>query len=615
MDYTVSTVVKQDWTLAQICACMLSKNSCDPLVRSSFSAYAGTPHVGLDYSTAVSLFRAKTAGEKAKGLHPVANIGLAASMAPIAVTPQAMSQTTNGVETVMPYNRGYFAPVETKLETVKAFISDMISYVYTPNTSIPTSMVVPSNFASADPSIGLPVVHDVLKVSAEFKARDAIANSQLIFSEVSTDMAKWAATVSRAAAISQDLVSQGYTSALASRQVTIAGRVLTPPGMYVPNAKGCGDANVAYRVLERHRATRGVDKKWISPLGSGYYIGSMPKAMEAVWWRVVDILTVYERLEKPSYILLNSGVGSLVARSLAANGCLVICVSENSADYTTLEKFNALLKAQKGGGVFFVPGVVFSRLGMKSALFVDVGLQATPNALVGKDATSAKYATCFSSLLIRRCPAMAWLGVSEEVLKYAKAQGIGVCLSVHAHSGQAVFVTRPAPSFSTAACYNLNRHLARMVTANIFKSHFPISRCRFYETDKAKFGYDGRAINRIIIALNPERRKVVDLGSQLQDLTLEDGPMDGRIDADLMDFVPPAIAPAVVVGVPAAFEAPVVVSVDLDALLADVTAAMAPVTTTTTTTSTHMTGTATVTTTATAATGLVDDIPDNWDDV
>lgn len=521
MDFSTKTYSTSDFTLDDAISVLLMSPFCPPLIKSHYASHTKAAVPGLSYSVALQIFRAETKKQTTGSGHPIAVLKAHVLEKPVAVTPTAVVVATVPL-TTLAYQRGYFVDNananKSRLVAAKAQVADMLAYTYTPPQAIDKSLVCDSNFSSNNTAIGVPHVSGSRTMTDRFKARQSEDNAMLIYSQIQTpDL--WVKSLDAVTPILRDLTVQGYS---AQQNITLQEKTVVAPKVYTPLPKTCPTAEMAYKVLDRHRVARGEDRKWLSPLTSGYYIGALPRLVEEVWWRLADIMHVAQNI-KAGVLMLGTGITKVVAKSLAENGYVVFYYAATPIDSLTKEERDIQLKnilvAKKGACLPYSTLEAASVL-ERVDLYVDVGLKASATFSNKIITETTDWKRSWHALSASKANWMTWWGVTDAVLAVAKDNKLGVEKSVHAHSGQIIVVRAVAmpAGWTSVAAYTGTAHYSRMVTANIFKTHFPYSKRRFLEVDIAKYNFTNTAIAKIVINMAIERKVKVEL--QLGDDTL-----------------------------------------------------------------------------------------------
>lgn len=555
MDFTSKTFTTADFTFEQALQVILAHPLCDPIIKHSYPHVTGGVVQGLTYATALQIFRTESKRQTTGSGHPTVVLVSHATEHTIRVTPGAIVVNAKKPVTLK-YRRGYFVDaVHDKVSRViaaKAHTADMLAYTFTPNTPIDASHTCDSNFSKDQTSIGIPLVPGSRKMADTFKTRDAAGNGYKIFQQLQTQT-NWVWGLQAVEPLTASLVSQGHDAQTLSKIGPTAVKIPKP---YAPVPKACGSADLAYKVLDRHRGARGEDKKWLSPLTSGYYVGAMPRAIEEVWWRAADIFHVAVSMSARN-LVLGPGLGLNLARTLAANGLIVFYVANAAIDFLTEEdRVKQIQSLSIGAGACLPYSVTDAGKVLEQAeLYVDVGLKAATTFANKIVTETAAWNKSIASLITRQFNWMTWWGVTPEILKRAKQEKLGVEYSVHAHSGQALFIrmTKGPASWTADTSYAESRYYGRMVTANVYKTHFPFSRTRFLEVDVQKYKFQNLAVAGLTLNLAITRKQKVELKLLDDDASVPDVEDEGDIDfgtyevdqsvqaSDLAFVVPPSV--------------------------------------------------------------------------
>jgi len=500
MDFTMKNNSDVAYTLTDALKVVLHHPLGDPILKRSYPDHPRGLVPGLTFAVALAIVRAQARSQTKTVGHPTAVLSVQAMEHPIIVTP-AVVQVLTTPPLDLTYQRGYFVEelkgAEKRVIVDRALVADAIAYTFTPEQVVGENLVCDSNFIAGDLLSGVPVVLGTQTVLSSFKAGDGVQNGYLIFEQIQ-EKPEMMQAVSVVQAIHIDSSSQ---VTIAQQGVDhIPGEKL---GTYSPPVQLHATDQEAHRILEVHRQVRGDKrKKRIGQLTAGYYLGAIPQEVESIWWRVVDIMHVAQSLHA-QIITLGSGLGVILARSLAANGYVVLYPSDGSvSNPTRAEIEDHRSKLNQGIGVH----IPYLRMNESDAraradLYVDRGVVLSP--LVCSHRKSRARIRSIDTLIKQSRAWMTWLGVTDSILSLAQELGIGVENSVRAHSGQALFIKfiNGPKKWVAPDAYKGSRYYGRMLTATIFKTHFPYSRCRFWEVDVMLFGYVCISILRVKLIL------------------------------------------------------------------------------------------------------------------
>lgn len=522
MDFTFANEKRPEYNIDQYIAVLLAHPLCPATIRRSFVDHKTAAPPGVTYQEAFNRFQAHVQSKREAG-HPVATVAAVVAEHPVIVTPSAISvvKPASTVQT-HEYARGYYVPATKRAQSISAAVADAYAYTYTPIQTVPKDAMLSSNFQADRRAAGVPLISTVTRVGESFKASDSLHNAEAVFEQlkVKDGLAKGMVMV---APVISALISEGHQ---VSGPIVVAnGKKIQGPGVFVPKAKRCPDAATMYQVIALHRTARGEDRKWLSPLTAGYYLGAMPRQMETVWWRAVDILETARRINV-RIIVFENPASALLYRTLAANGLIVVYLSYAAVDYLSPKEARArimsCMKVVSAHGdmsavdcvklvtepipvpphtvsaIYDIPEVMVVMEGIKATtVYANKTTKQTPEFIASKKVVETK-----------RRPTMVWWPIADFVFEYAhKVQG-HIYPSVHAHSGSLIAVFHVVEK-QKLDVHDLPWYASRCVTANVYKTYYPYAHTRFLEADNRVFKYVNSAAFAVRMHLHVTRKERV----------------------------------------------------------------------------------------------------------
>lgn len=397
--------------------------------------------------------------------------------------------------TTLYYREGYYT-METKLSSVvRAQVSDIIAYVHTPTAVVPATLCVTSNFDSDMSFAGIPCIHSQLAVKPTWVASHAMSNAMLLYDQCESDARSAIALIDMASNVVSHLGTERIPS---TREVSAMGKMIIMPAPFRPPIRNSSDCKLAYKVLTLHRTARGEDSKWLSPLTAGYYIGAMPRSVDKVVWRAADIIHILRYIDKSVVVMDDQMLH--VANTLAANKYTVVVRTTKATCYN--EKNTAL-----------TPGSV-TRINVRHDMSVLNPLIVLStykpsvvysSGTIAVDSDFANYAEEFIKLS-ETASVLMWVGICPTVFAFCEEHGLSTFYSLHAHAGYMCVV-------NASKRHNVDpgRAYDRMINANIYKTYFPLSRCRMLELDRYRYSFENVALstNMVIRMRTPTKDKAV----------------------------------------------------------------------------------------------------------
>lgn len=455
---------------------VFSRLADDPFQSSDMAALFA-PFKGQPYPTTLTLALARVllASRRHALLmaprHPAIELTTAAAATDLEVSPSCIA-TMEPEPVSYVYHHGYFVKDGSSLVALKASMADTLAYTYTPSTPI-RDKTVTSNFVVDRSKLGLPQISTSLTVLDTWKKSDTMGNADLVYAQMSTPKVM----LQLQSAILPIMESVDKTMKRnVTRKVTMKSETLRSFALFKPLIGASTSEYGAYKMLQNHRAVRGEDTKWLSPMTSGYYIGGLPKMMDKIYWYVSDIMHVCS-VAKISTVVLAPDIPLYVSSTLALNKYFVIVLSFSPVHHI---KYDVKL-----GTVVKLHISALSTI-LTDALYVDVGTKAAIafnkdklNPIPGIDNILQSYKVTPGKTF------MTWVNVCHEVYKKASDCKYNLEYSVHAHAGVMIMTNAPVTNNN----FTIDNAIRRIGAANSIKSWFPFSRYRMLEYDRDTFKF------------------------------------------------------------------------------------------------------------------------------
>jgi len=406
-----------------------------------------------------------------------------------------------------------------------AAVSDAMSYVYTSATP-GTTPICESNFRAGNPSAAIPVIKTPQPFNSDWQKSKAYENSIATYDKLSLNKTVVFQAQARLVEILKEAAPKKDVEQFMDPPSVYVGPTIMKDGKvqiaiakpFIPGVQHMKNISDVYRYLSVHRMARGEDNKWISPLTSGYYYGSMTRSMDKLIWKVADVLHVL-RLLNLSAVYFMELPSMSICQSLAANGVIVFTLTSGPITSPFVLKedksilpgtyrlrslhelnFDYLVvppSLSSTRPVYKVSGVIFP----DEEKYMDY-LSDIVTTIKGK-----VLATCFLTPRLLNC--------REAIL----------IPSIHAHAGHVLAL------FGVSNIREpLDRGLLvdRICTSNIFKTWFPLSRTRFYEYDFLAYKFSNFALQNMVLSVHTAKASVV---------ATDFGPFDGELTAAMSNMV------------------------------------------------------------------------------
>jgi len=502
MDFTTTPASAQALTYEEAITVIVHNKMTDLLIRSCFASYLEQqPRKDVSYSEAMRVFRQHASAEITDNAYPPHVVNTAASVAPITITPTAITVKLDNHQKELKYNSGSYVTIGTTASpSLRSHVADAIAYVYTPREKLTTVATVQSNFgkvSNADALIGIPQIATATNVHIAVWSTNAQKNAETVYTAT-----KAPAALAQYASLTKPIATQ-LAENNKVQSVSSAGYLT----LYKQGAKTKSTDEEAYKILNIHRAYRGEDAKFVSSLTSAYYMGGLSRSLVMPYMYVVDIGYVATSLNA-TCVILDPTFSPVVARSLASSGLRTILMTTvGSALYTKSEIQDW---AQTNNGTYLALDVS-QKVMPTGALHVRMGQKAShqyKTTGVVETTTMAGVKSLFAAL--PGTHVMTWWGITKPMLAYCSTSSYMVMDSIHVHAGHMI-VVKSKTALDLPKQYDHKRHIGRFITSNVYKTHFPLSHMRFYELDCQVFKYNNPFINQVILNLGITRKEKVEL--------------------------------------------------------------------------------------------------------
>jgi len=246
------------------------------------------------------------------------------------------------------------------------------------------------------------------------------------------------------------------------------GNVVRVPDFAMPSTAVMKSDVGFYSALQSHRLIRGEDNGGLSPLTSGYYIASMPRPYDRVFWQACDILSALFALKRKSVVLKKGAVKAGVIEALAVNGVRVHVITD---ELLKQESYNVIYESTFSGKE---KDVVF----YKPAMFGANKPCVTKKKVITSSHTEGEFSPLWDAFLKKSSvPSITHLFLRSYMTKVSRY----LMSSVHCHSGHVIASTIP---FSKPL--DVPEEFGRMFLSNKFKTAFPYRRVPFIMADVSR---------------------------------------------------------------------------------------------------------------------------------
>jgi len=363
---------------------------------------------------------------------------------------------------------GYFVPEKRQVEVLDNWVADAVAFQQTPlsakEVGVIDSAVTPAiekalNLEQQSFTVGVPkqwttdAVENSDALIDMFKRPKLAYHSAKYASEMS---AHWAHHGQRVVVKSDPRLDPFiYQSNDGKRVISIPNAVTQPNLVPVEEVS-------FYKTLHAHRLARGADGAGRSRLTSGYYIGSMSRALDQQLWQSIDLLAMCRFFSREEIYLLDRPNYNVV-NTLIANRIDVNVYSQKSFGKT---KFTVFRKAPPNynNGLVYVDG------------FFGVGQPIVDK----KGKISGKLESEFDAEFeaFKQIDGFAFTHVylRNFLGKYMDY----ILPSVHVHAGHAIICNRMVHKET----YTLKSLFARASMANKYKTSFAVRRVPFITQDR-----------------------------------------------------------------------------------------------------------------------------------
>jgi len=286
---------------------------------------------------------------------------------------------------------------------------------------------------------------------------------------------------------------------------------------HAPKLTGVCTIEHFYGSLQRHRAIRGEDNNSRSRLTAGYYIASMSRSNESVFWVTADILNVLSQGSIDTVFIHNpQTVKSTVIQALIANKMKVVVRGRAPFGY---KKNENLTYAES-----YPPGTLFYD---SNRLYEIPSVAGKGSVATYSDAEMKVRIQNWYDTNSKRTCAMAHVYFHPSM---TQEWFPALLPSVHCHAGHMIMLNTRSKLSLEDRELELKKQLVRASIANKFKTNFPIGRMTFVRADRSapKFLWDrGFTFPSRMV----DKMKEID-----QDLAYEWAPVETKILSEKSDF-------------------------------------------------------------------------------
>jgi len=364
---------------------------------------------------------------------------------------------------------GYFVPQKRLGDVLNNWVGDAVAFQHTPLSKKDVGVIDRAVTPAIEKSLHLSEQSFNVGVPSQWST-DAVDNADALinmFAVKSTNYyairygsdisSKWAVHGQRVVVTAppqvQDLI---YENDNGTRVINIPCAVLQPPRVPVEELG-------FYKNLAAHRAVRGADKNSRSRLTSGFYLGSMSRALDQTLWNAIDILAVMDASKRQS-IYFATAPNYNVVNCLMANNKTVYVQSHKHLGIT---KFNVyrLPPNNYNNGLVYVDGY----FGAQAPLVDKKG------KVIGQ--LKEEFIKMFTSFQAFGGFAITHVYLRDYMSEYMEY----IVPSVHAHAGHVILCNT---KLHPADFVTLRELFARASMANKYKTAFPVRRVPFATQDR-----------------------------------------------------------------------------------------------------------------------------------
>jgi len=248
--------------------------------------------------------------------------------------------------------------------------------------------------------------------------------------------------------------------------VTNAGKNFTTLVIHGPPHVAAKKIEDFYRLLSYHRQIRGEDESPMSRLTAGYYIASMTRTQDKLFWQVTDILSAMNHYKsKILFISTPALLKSTLIQMLVLNDIKVVLRGESAMQTVANVTYSWVCP---DGAVYYEREMLYSApqsilKGSKISTMDDDKMKEAAHAWSKRIGTKLR---AFRHLYLH--PAMA-KGFYQ------------IIPSVHAHAGHVIMLNSEHVIKDQDVLYQ--KMIARAILANKFKTNFPVGRETFVRID------------------------------------------------------------------------------------------------------------------------------------
>lgn len=364
---------------------------------------------------------------------------------------------------------GFFLPSARASDALPGWISEAVSFQHTTKDAVVRAGTVGATMTIAqEKKLQLAQQTFVADVPSNFSG-NAINNSLALYAMYKAPRLRNSHNYSLPLAHSQ--IAQKWSDRSRREVIRPCPQLLpyvTKDGdkTYLPMPVQCIQNNLVvttsqfYAALRDHRDVRGSDAKHVSALTSGYYIGTMSRALDRVIWQATDIISTARLLKATTIIFERSDINTNVIATLVANGLKVIVLTTKnivSSLFTTMDFLTAKLPP--------------ASIHYASGYFTQSAPTVTKKGIVGQ--TAEEFQTMFKNFTfehpgVYRMTHLYLMDYHSEYIKY-------MLPSIHCHAGHVILCSVPIVTEPKT----IVQHFARMTLSNKYKTAFAVRRAPF----------------------------------------------------------------------------------------------------------------------------------------
>jgi len=385
--------------------------------------------------------------------HPVATIDQETERRPVAILPS--KYVIADVEHVLV--RGYLSDDEKVVNSAQ--VADQMAYLHT-KKSDGASPTFPET--GNKPLTGFETMPKALSLCPPEIGPDHNANRFKYFSMYQANNP----------ARGQAKVKLGMSLDCTDARVEVQSEKVRFLKTHPPVMTGVCTIDNFYVNLQKHRAIRGEDNNPRSRLTAGFYIASMTRSNESVFWVTTDIIRVLDHAGLDTVFIHNpQTVKATVVQALIANKKSVVIRGRAPFGYKANENLTYAESYQLG-----------------SLLYDSTRLYDAP-AVAGKNAIATYSDEEMKARILNWGFAQTGCTIAMAHVYFHPSMTQSwfpyLIPSVHCHAGHMIMINKEVNAAQSDREQELKKQVLRASIANKFKTNFPVGRMTFVRADRS----------------------------------------------------------------------------------------------------------------------------------